>query len=83
MIRVLEVAGDGTVSVDASGLFRVVIRPENEIADELVTAEEAAAFVDSFNRCHPNRIHWAEAVSYMANLILVAISTSSLTCLSV
>lgn len=70
MLRVVEIQTGGVVAVDARGLFRVIIYPENRIADELVTADEADAFVSTFNACYPSRMHWAEAIGYSSNLAL-------------
>lgn len=84
MYTVVENKG-GMVMVDARKLFRVVIMPEDEIAEELVTADEATEYVDYFNGCNPRRRHWAEAHRYTAILsfIWAAIATNSPIVLSV
>lgn len=85
MIRVLDVAEDGTGHIDLTGLFRVIIHPSEEIAEELVEDWEADAFCEAFNGVNKSRNCWAERVSYIASLgfSAAAMLTNSPTVLSV
>lgn len=62
MLKVLEVRPDGTAVVDATGLFRVVLQPGNEVADELLDEDEAKAWLSGFNRA--GNKYRATAISY-------------------
>ena len=61
-MKILKVRNDGTAIVSTRGLRRVVIQPGNEIADELLTVDEAAAFVEGFNS--PSGEFRAKVVKY-------------------
>jgi hypothetical protein len=68
MIRILEIFENGTALVSTVGLRRVVIHPDETIADELIQPHEADAFVESFNACNKSRQRRAESIPYPANL---------------
>lgn len=64
MIQVIEVRKNRTAIVNTDGLRRVVLQPENEIADELLTPREALAFAEIYSDCWDTGERWAESISY-------------------
>jgi hypothetical protein len=50
-MKVLKINRDGTLVVDPRGTRRVVLMPSGEIAEELVTPGQAAAYVRTYNGC--------------------------------
>jgi hypothetical protein len=61
MLQILSL-GNGEAVVSTENLFRLVIQPGNCVVDELVSAAEADAFIESFDAM--NAGHWAERISY-------------------
>lgn len=67
MFKVLQINSDGTALVSTRGLRRVVLQPGNEIADELCTPHEAAAYVRGYNKTGEaigSTESYAEAITY-------------------
>ena len=62
MLQVLGFTKDGHAIVSTEGLFRVVINPGGEIAEELIGKDEAEAAAEVYNACGTKRT--AVAVSY-------------------
>jgi hypothetical protein len=87
MLTIRSINESGSVTVDTTGLFRLVVNPGDITVDELVTREEADSFIDTFNAANVTSGRRASMIGYMAlaqqALSCCAMAMSSAVCFSV